>query len=160
MRRRMHGSGRAFGKPTPRACHRSVVCESASHVDPGTLMNRFADSSAIPTYRLAQATSRHVKVALTGDGGDELFAGYPRYQTVDRLQSYDRLPGFVQSMTANRACNGSPVAKVNAACWSDFGFGWRTLRTQPDSRYIHWISCFQKQGRDRLLSPDFFQHTF
>ena len=36
----------------------------------------FADSSAIPTYRLSAMTARHVKMALSGDGGDENFAGY------------------------------------------------------------------------------------
>ena len=40
----------------------------------------YADSSAIPTYRLCAATRRHVKVALSGDGGDENFAGYRRYK--------------------------------------------------------------------------------
>ncbi|MBP9760711.1 MAG: asparagine synthase (glutamine-hydrolyzing) [Candidatus Magasanikbacteria bacterium] len=45
----------------------------------------FADPSAIPTYLLAKYTRQYVKVALSGDGGDELFAGYTKYQAIDAL---------------------------------------------------------------------------
>jgi asparagine synthase (glutamine-hydrolysing) len=57
----------------------------------------FADSSAIPSYYLSEMTRRHVKVALGGDGGDEIFAGYETY-TADKLASiYRRLPQAVRA---------------------------------------------------------------
>lgn len=52
----------------------------------------FGDSSAIPTYLVSEFAARHVKVALTGDGGDELFAGYESFFAVDNLRRFDRVP--------------------------------------------------------------------
>lgn len=56
----------------------------------------FADSSAIPSFHLAEAASRHVTVALNGDGGDEAFGGYPRYPHLVALQRIERLPMAVR----------------------------------------------------------------
>jgi len=52
----------------------------------------FADSSLLPTSLVSRLASRHVKVALSGDGGDELFSGYQRYQGRALLRWYTRLP--------------------------------------------------------------------
>ena len=55
----------------------------------------FGDSSMLPTYYVSRMAREHVTVALSGDGGDELFAGYDRYLVAMDRKKYDRIPAWL-----------------------------------------------------------------
>jgi asparagine synthase (glutamine-hydrolysing) len=115
----------------------------------------FADSSALPTWHVARETRQYVKVALTGDAGDELFAGYDRYRALALAGMLDRLP------LGPREWLGGPVARVLPASaraktrlrqvrrWLE-GIGDR-----PDARYIRWVTLFDEASRAGLYSDAF-----
>jgi asparagine synthase (glutamine-hydrolysing) len=86
--------------------HEEVLVPDVAGLLPGVvdaLDEPFADSSAIPTFAVSMATSRHVKVALSGIGGDEAFAGYPRYLGVRFAERYARLPRTLRTLVARVA---------------------------------------------------------
>ena len=66
----------------------------------------FADSSALPTWLLAEETRKHVTVALAGDGGDEAFAGYDWYRTAARLRRVTRAIPEAVFATTSRTLDG------------------------------------------------------
>ena len=80
--------------------HEFVVRADAAAVLPELVSHfgePFADSSALPTYYLSKLTREHVTVALSGDGGDENFAGYENYRIVSGWHRVDLLPARARS---------------------------------------------------------------
>ncbi|MEO6435094.1 MAG: asparagine synthase (glutamine-hydrolyzing), partial [Tepidisphaeraceae bacterium] len=65
----------------------------------------FADSSALPTHYLARETRKHVKVALSGDGGDELFGGYDRYRAMQYSEWMRLVPRSIRRVMAKASTN-------------------------------------------------------
>lgn len=98
-------------------CEFYVRPEEALEVVPtlGRLYDEpFADSSQIPTYAVSALARKHVTVALTGDGGDEMFGGYPRYLMAARAwRRITQLPSLPRHLAAG-ALNRMPLAVFNA----------------------------------------------
>ena len=115
----------------------------------------FGDSSAVPTWYVSELTRQHVTVALTGDGGDELFAGYPRYRAVWLAGWFERLPGLIRRMVAGRYWQwlpASPRQKSRRRRWKRFV---EVINQSPSRRYLQWIAIFNEARRGELYSDEF-----
>jgi len=112
----------------------------------------FGDSSAIPTYVVAQATARHVKVALSGIGGDETFAGYPRYLGLRVSAFHGKLPRWIRH--ASRAFAHRLPDSASSRNFADWT---RRFTADPDAapadRYIGWTRFFGDTRLATLAQP-------
>ena len=132
-------------KVTPDAV--SILDQLVYHYD-----EPFGDSSAIPTWYLCQWTREHVKVALTGDGGDELFAGYERYRALALSRWVDRLAGPV---LGSRFIQGLPASNRRRSFVRRLQRFGEALNQPLARRYMNWIQIFPERMRGDLYTEDF-----
>lgn len=107
----------------------------------------FADSSAIPTWYVSRLAAESVKVVLSGDGGDELFAGYERYAEAHRYQWIDWVPQRVRQVSSwvSRQLPDTTPGRYFMDHWSHDACG----------RFAYQLSLFPPLLQSELLKEDF-----
>ena len=114
-----------------------------------------ADPAAVPTYLVSQEASRHVKVVLTGEGADELFAGYGRYLYVQRLNALQsRLPGFLKRL-GRRSLLLFPNGERGGVWLERLRKVLLGLFTPVSESYLQYGLLTERHQRDRLYSGEF-----
>ncbi len=114
----------------------------------------FADTSVIPTYFLTKLAASELKVVLSGDGGDENFAGYPTYVADKLSRYYNMLPGFIRDMS-RKAINKLPVS------FDKVSFDYKAKRFTQGVRYpplkahYSWRLIYTDEEKELFYSQDF-----
>ncbi len=118
-----------------------------------------SDPSIVPMYLLSQFTRKHVTVALGGDGGDELFAGYPMYHAHKLANLYERVPHVLQKFFVEPIVRRLPVKTENLS----FDFKARRfvsgMKYDNVARHHVWFGSFTPNEQESLLSEDIKRET-
>jgi asparagine synthase (glutamine-hydrolysing) len=105
----------------------------------------FADAAALPVYLVSRFARTHVKVALSGEGADEMFGGYRRYLGERAASAYARLPRIVKNVVVRTAGHFGRAGKLNRLV--------NTLAiADPADRYAGWVRTFARQSLESIVT--------
>jgi len=117
----------------------------------GMLEEPFGDSTMLPTYYVSRMARQHVTVALSGDGGDELFAGYDRYLVAMERRKFDRIPNWLGRLYRDQVHPWVPAGMYGK------NLAWNASLSAR-YRYLDDVSYFPVLHRERsLFSKDFLE---
>jgi asparagine synthase (glutamine-hydrolysing) len=139
--------------------HHVEVCRSDSMRDVIPQVMNFmdeplADASILPTFLLSRFTAKNVKVALGGDGGDELFAGNPTFQALRLRSIYSALPAPLRKVIA-RGVGALPVSHEYVSFDFKMRQFLRGVDHAPEADFFYWMGAFTDREKQSLLGPDF-----
>ena len=111
----------------------------------------FADSSALPTHYLSRQTRQHVKVALSGDGGDELFGGYDRYRATWMADAFQKLPEPLRRIATQKIFELAPGGRDPKSAMARVKRMLATMNLPAPRRYDSYMRYFTDDQVSALL---------
>lgn len=124
-----------------------VIHEIVDHFD-----EPFADSSAVATYYVSEVARRHVKVALSGDGGDEVFGGYTIYQADRLAHLYRRLPRLLSEGMIPGVVGRVPASEGKMSWDLKARRFVERARLDPLTAHASWRVIFTQEMKERLYA--------
>jgi len=121
----------------------------------GILDEPLADASIVPTYFLSKMTRRRVTVALAGEGGDELFGGYPTYYAHKFVPMWTSLPQALRNKLIEPALNGLPVSLNNLSMDFKIKRFISAASEPPVRRHLRWMGSIKLSEHNQLLTQEY-----
>jgi asparagine synthase (glutamine-hydrolysing) len=150
-----------YARQVAKACqsqhHERVVTPDAVKILPKIVWHAeepTADSSMLPLYSLAEMTREKVTVALTGDGADEILAGYETYPAYYAMQLYRCIPAFIRRRIIAPFIDRWPTSYAKVSLDFKLKRFVRGAELDNDAAHAYWRTIFDEAAKQRLYTPE------